>query len=62
MNPPDHDPRVGLCQGCAHARSLPHPRGGMAYWRCARAETDPAYPKYPRLPLAACPGFTPRAP
>jgi hypothetical protein len=24
---------------------------------CTRGLTDPAYPKYPRLPVRACPGY-----
>jgi hypothetical protein len=56
MIPPDADPRVGLCADCIHARPLPHPRGGPAYWRCALAERDPRFPKYPRLPVLRCAG------
>mgnify|MGYP001176767063 CR=1 FL=1 len=55
--PPD---RVGLCAHCRHARQVPAPRA--AYWLCERAVTDPAYEKYPRLPVLACPGFEPLSP
>lgn len=24
---------------------------------CQKSETDPAYPKYPRLPVLECPGY-----
>jgi hypothetical protein len=27
------------------------------FWRCERADTDPAYPRYPTLPVLTCPGF-----
>ena len=27
--------------------------------QCGRARTDPAYPRYPRLPVLTCPGFEP---
>lgn len=57
MTPCTPDPRVGLCSVCAHARPVNHPRGGMAYWRCGRAECEPRFPKYPRLPVRACAGF-----
>jgi hypothetical protein len=29
---------------------------------CERSKTDPAYPKYPRLPVLECAGFEPRKP
>jgi hypothetical protein len=25
--------------------------------QCARAKTDPAFARYPRLPVVACPGY-----
>jgi len=27
------------------------------FWRCARSEVDPRFPKYPRLPVLACAGY-----
>lgn len=54
---PRFDPAVGLCSVCVHARRIPHPRGGVTYWRCALAEVDPRFPKYPPLPVRACDGF-----
>ncbi len=48
----------GQCATCAHARSVGHPREGEAYCRCALAETDSRFKKYPRLPMLNCPGFT----
>ena len=53
---------AGLCANCRHAHVTPHPRGGMDYWRCGRAGTDPAYPKYPRLPVLQCKGHEPGEP
>jgi hypothetical protein len=50
----------GLCGGCAHARVITSDRGSRFY-RCGLADSDPRFPRYPRLPVAACPGFTPRA-
>ena len=26
---------------------------------CLRHKDDPRYPKYPRIPVASCPGFEP---
>ncbi len=49
--------RAGLCVSCAFARRIPHPRGGPAYWRCARSESDPAFPRFPALPVIKCRGY-----
>ena len=49
----------GLCASCAWARHVPSSRGAV-YTRCARADTDPGYPRYPRLPVLACEGHEPR--
>jgi hypothetical protein len=46
----------GLCRDCQHVR-LNQTRRGPAYLRCTRAEWDPALPRYPRLPVIACPGY-----
>jgi hypothetical protein len=48
---------VGLCARCVHARRTTTARGST-FWRCGLAEDDPRFPKYPRLPVFACPGFT----
>jgi len=37
-------------------------RRGSVFYRCARAETDPTYARYPSLPMRACPGYEPAAP
>jgi len=52
------DDRVGLCRRCQHARQVP--TGRTLYWMCELSLTDPAYAKYPRLPVLACPGYEPR--
>ncbi len=49
----------GLCAACQHAK-LNETRRGTAYLRCTRAEWDPAFPRYPRLPVTDCAGFEPR--
>jgi hypothetical protein len=55
--PPEPAPgRAGLCGDCAWARRVASARGSV-FWLCRRAETDPAYPKYPPLPRLACPGY-----
>ncbi|MCC6144544.1 MAG: hypothetical protein IT368_12125 [Candidatus Hydrogenedentes bacterium] len=48
---------IGLCATCIHARAIAHPRGGDAYWQCARAAVDPRFPRYPRLPVVRCVGY-----
>jgi len=46
---------AGLCARCRHGRTVPTPRA--VYWLCERAASDPAYTKYPRLPVRSCAGF-----
>ena len=45
----------GLCGGCRHAHRI-ETRGGV-YRRCTRSVAEPAFPRYPRLPMLSCPGF-----
>jgi hypothetical protein len=47
----------GLCATCRHARVVEgaHSR----FWLCERSRTDPRFPRYPRLPVLACPGHEP---
>ena len=49
-------PGAGLCDSCAHQRLVRTTRGSV-FSLCERSRTDPAYPKYPRLPVIACPGY-----
>jgi hypothetical protein len=51
---------VGLCETCLHSRVVTS-RRGSSFWHCALHETDPNFPKYPRLPVLACAGYA-RAP
>jgi len=53
----DDSARVGLCFRCMHARIVRTPRS--VFWRCALAESDPRFERYPRLPVVACIGFAP---
>ena len=50
------EPEPGLCGSCSFARVIENARDSRFYL-CRRAETDPAYRKYPRLPVPACEGF-----
>jgi len=49
-------PDAGLCATCRHARVQTAARGSV-FWRCLRAETDPRFARYPRLPVHACAGY-----
>jgi len=53
--------RAGLCDSCRHQRVIANTRGS-SFSLCERSRTDPAYPKYPRVPVRSCPGFEPAAP
>lgn len=48
--------RVGLCADCVHRREVANTRGSLFYL-CERSRSDPAYPRYPRLPVLSCPGY-----
>ena len=51
---------AGLCDACAHQKTIRNTRGST-FSMCLRHRTEPErYPKYPRLPVLACPGFEPR--
>ncbi|HEX9747146.1 MAG TPA: CoA pyrophosphatase [Methylomirabilota bacterium] len=51
----------GLCAACALARRVVSARGSE-FWLCALAARDPAFAKYPRLPVLRCPGYHPGSP
>lgn len=47
----------GLCDTCRHAHPIESAKGSF-FLLCDLSRTDPAFPKYPRLPVLACPGFS----
>jgi hypothetical protein len=53
----DEQRRVGLCCDCVNAQRIQSDRGSTFY-RCKLSETDPTFPKYPRLPVLQCFGHT----
>jgi hypothetical protein len=53
---PPSAPHPGLCAACLHAQKIVSERGSE-FWLCRRGLTDPAFPKYPRLPVTRCSGF-----
>jgi len=46
---------AGLCAACVHLRLLASPR--TVFVRCGLAASDPAFPRYPALPVMRCAGF-----
>ncbi|MDA0270414.1 MAG: hypothetical protein O2798_11575 [Chloroflexi bacterium] len=54
------DTAPGLCGRCEHVRTVASGKGSV-FFRCARHDDDPAFPKYPRLPVLRCTGFEARA-
>jgi hypothetical protein len=49
---------VGLCGSCRWMRTVSN-RRGSTFFRCGRADSDARFPRYPALPVLACPGYEP---
>jgi hypothetical protein len=47
---------AGLCDSCRHQRVVRNTRGST-FSLCERSKTDPAFPRYPRLPVIECVGY-----
>jgi GrpB-like predicted nucleotidyltransferase (UPF0157 family) len=47
---------AGLCADCVHARRIESARGSV-FFLCELSLTDPAFAKYPRLPVISCSGY-----
>ena len=47
--------QAGLCDSCRHQRLVPNSRGSV-FSLCLRSRSDPRFPRYPQLPVLACPG------
>lgn len=52
--PVDHP--AGLCGLCRHCRVVESGRGSRFYL-CRRSREDPAFPRYPPIPVVRCSGF-----
>jgi hypothetical protein len=52
---------VGLCASCSNARTIENRRGSVFWW-CAVSKLDARFPRYPRLPVLSCAGYTPGQP
>jgi hypothetical protein len=47
----------GLCDTCVHQRIVKNTRGST-FSLCRRSKEEPdKYPRYPRVPVVACPGY-----
>ena len=49
-------PSAGLCESCGHAERVISQRGSE-FVLCGRSRQEPAYPKYPALPVLQCLGW-----
>ncbi len=49
-------PQPGLCLRCRHAHAVVSGRGST-FWRCKVHDVEPAWPKYPPLPVLRCARF-----
>jgi len=47
---------LGMCGSCVHRREVPNTRGSV-FHLCERSRKDPAYPRYPQLPVLSCAGY-----
>ena len=56
MTAQEEQDRVGLCADCRHMRRITSDRG-TTFYRCGLADADPAFAKYPRLPVLQCRGY-----
>lgn len=50
-------PDPGLCRACRNSRLVRSARGST-FWLCELSRVDPAFPRYPPLPVVRCSGFT----
>ena len=49
---------AGLCASCTHVKRITSSRG-TTFYMCQLSAIDPRFPKYPRLPVVTCEGYTP---
>jgi len=57
-SPPPRQPQLsaGLCDSCGESRVIRSDRGS-GFLRCGRADRDPAFARYPALPVLSCHGY-----
>jgi hypothetical protein len=51
-------PTIGLCAGCRHVQVVRSAKNSF-FVLCRLSKTDPAFDKYPVLPVFQCAGFAP---
>jgi hypothetical protein len=54
--PPARTSHAGLCDSCVHQQEVRNTRGST-FSLCRRSRNDPAYPRYPRVPVLECAGY-----
>jgi len=47
---------LGLCANCMHARPVESAKRSQ-FLLCQLSQSDPSFPKYPRLPVLRCSGY-----
>jgi hypothetical protein len=52
---------AGLCATCRFAHVIVSDRGSQ-FVLCERSKTDPAFLRFPQLPVSGCPGYDRRGP
>ena len=52
-------PYAGLCDRCIYRTEIRSDKGSV-FTLCQRGLTDPAWPKYPGLPVLQCKGYEPK--
>jgi hypothetical protein len=58
-DPPRGPIGAGLCDSCRHQRLVANTRGSV-FSLCELSRVDPAFERYPRLPVRSCAGYEPR--
>jgi hypothetical protein len=56
---PKAELQAGLCGDCLHVRRVESERGSV-FVMCQLSATDARFPKYPRLPVLSCTGYSQR--
>jgi len=54
---PTRGARAGLCDSCEH-QQLVHTTRGSTFSLCVLSRVDPSYPRYPRIPVRECGGYS----
>jgi hypothetical protein len=54
-------PRFGLCANCRYGERIRSSKGSL-FLLCRLSESDPRFPKYPRLPVESCSGYREKGP